>query len=238
MKFLIDMNLSPLWISFLAERALQRCTGQQWDNHRRLTLRSSISPRPTTRSFSRTISISVCCWSRYGQAGPVSFKSAPRKFYRPRLAISWSGQSKPLNQTSKPALSLPWTPFVTAFGYCLSEGIEGLPQSSRTASLQFASRLPPMQRGCSRRSARPTALLENRRISSPDPCGQEPIASRISGRVGNFDLALRRSILRGTLDVVDDQRLNRSPYRFQSEAELLRNRSEKAGLGGIVGGPS
>jgi predicted nuclease of predicted toxin-antitoxin system len=146
--------------------------------------------------------------------------------------------SKPLNQTSKPALSLPWTPFVTAFGYCLSEGIEGLPQSSRTASLQFASRLPPMQRGCSRRSARPTALLENRRISSPDPCGQEPIASRISGRVGNFDLALRRSILRGTLDVVDDQRLNRSPYRFQSEAELLRNRSEKAGLGGIVGGPS
>ena len=51
-------------------------------------------------------------------------------------------------------------------------------------------------------------------------------------------LRLRRSVLRGTLDVVDDQRLNQSPGRFQSEAELLRNRGQEAGLGGIIGAAS
>jgi hypothetical protein len=55
MRFLIDMNLSPLWVQFLAEKGFHESTGQPSVNQARLILRSSNLRRQTTGSYSRTI---------------------------------------------------------------------------------------------------------------------------------------------------------------------------------------
>ena len=121
MKFPIDMNLSPLWVSFLAEKGFTAVhwstVGQPWAADSEIF---DFAAANEWIVFTHDW-ISVCYWLRSGQEGPVSFKSARRTFYRPRLATSCSGQSRPLNQTSKLALSLPSSPSVIAFGCYRSE---------------------------------------------------------------------------------------------------------------------
>ena len=70
MKFLIDMNLSLLGVTFLAERGYGASTGPQSVNRGRLIPRFLILRRRTTGSFSRTASILGCCWLHYGRARP------------------------------------------------------------------------------------------------------------------------------------------------------------------------
>jgi hypothetical protein len=127
MKFLIDMNLSPRWISFLAERGF---TAVHWS-----TVGQPSAPDSEIFDFAAANDWIVfthdldfgMLLATLRTSRPSVIQSAPRTFYRPRLAISWSGQFRPLNPTSKLVLSLPWTRFATAFGCCLSEGIEGRP---------------------------------------------------------------------------------------------------------------
>ena len=128
MKFLIDMNLSPLRVFFLAEKGFAAVhwstVGQPWaadsDN---LRIR-----RQTTGSFSRTIWISVRYWLRYGRR-PSVIQVRTQDVLPSAIGdiVLRAIQTAKLNQTSKPALSLPWTPFVTAFGCCPSERIADRP---------------------------------------------------------------------------------------------------------------
>lgn len=81
MKFLIDMNLSPLWVTFLAERGYEAAhwstIGEPWAADSEIFDFAAANDG----SFSRTTSISACYWPRYGRTDPASFKFAHRMFY-------------------------------------------------------------------------------------------------------------------------------------------------------------
>jgi len=129
MKFLIDMNLSPLRVFFLAEKGFAAVhwstVGQPWaadsDN---LRIR-----RQTTGSFSRTILDFGTLLAALRTRRPSVIQVRTQDVLPSAIGdiVLRAIQTAKLNQTSKPALSLPWTPFVTAFGCCPSERIADRP---------------------------------------------------------------------------------------------------------------
>jgi predicted nuclease of predicted toxin-antitoxin system len=121
MKFLIDMNLSPLWVSFLAERDSQRSIGQQ-----------SVKPWAADSEIFDFAAANE--WIVFTHDLDFGMLLAALRTRRPSViqvrtqdvlpsAIGdiGSGQSRPLNQTSKLALSLPSSPSVIAFECYRSE---------------------------------------------------------------------------------------------------------------------
>jgi predicted nuclease of predicted toxin-antitoxin system len=61
MKLPIDMNLSTLWVEFLAGFGFEIAHWSKSETRARLTVRSWITPRRTDWSSSPTISISLRC---------------------------------------------------------------------------------------------------------------------------------------------------------------------------------
>jgi predicted nuclease of predicted toxin-antitoxin system len=109
MKFLIDMNLSPLWVSFLAEKGFESV---HWSTVGHPGAADSeifdFAAANDWIVFTHDLDFGMLL-AALGTSTPsvIQFKYVPRTFYRPPLEIACSAQSRPPNHTSKLALSLP-----------------------------------------------------------------------------------------------------------------------------------
>lgn len=121
MKFLIDMNLSPLWVAFLADQGFEAV---HW---------STIGPPEAADTeifdfaaakgwivFTHDLDFGILL-AALEPIDPASFRFGRRTFSRLPLAISCFGLFGQPKLISKPAPSLPWTPSAIAFASCRSE---------------------------------------------------------------------------------------------------------------------
>ncbi len=148
MKFLIDMNLSPLWVSFLASHGF---AAVHWS-----TVGHASAPDSEIMEFAVANGYIVfthdldfgMLLAAQRRTDQVSFKSGPRTCCRLPSAKLFSAQFGRLNLTWKRAPSLPWILPAIAFDCCRSDlrlcctgptPARGQPQSAPRRPLQYPS---------------------------------------------------------------------------------------------------
>ena len=105
MKLLIDMNLSPLWVPFMAGKGVEAV---HWSTVGQAgATDSEILDFAATRGWivSRTTWISAHCWRLCGPTNPASFRSGPRTSCQRPSAILWPPPFGLLKHTSNQAPS-------------------------------------------------------------------------------------------------------------------------------------
>ncbi len=75
MKVLVDMNLSPLWVSFLIERGFDAFTGRSLGRLTHRTRKSWSSPKPATSLYLPTTWISEGFSRCTIEVGPVQIRT-------------------------------------------------------------------------------------------------------------------------------------------------------------------
>jgi predicted nuclease of predicted toxin-antitoxin system len=123
MKILVDMNLSPLWVSFLAAKGFTAVhwstVGQPWAADSEIFDFAAANARFGFRYATGRVT------DKKAQCHVIQVRT--QDVLRSAIGDIVLRAIQTANQTSKPALSLPWALFVTAFGCCPSERIADPP---------------------------------------------------------------------------------------------------------------